>query len=49
MSELDLYKFLESDAVDQYNWEGEQFLVWVSLCSIRQFTDLIGHNFLSDA
>ena len=50
MTELDLYKFLndEDNGVQQYNWEGEEFLVWISLWYLEDFTDMVGYNYLSD-
>ena len=50
MTELDLYKFLndEDNGVQQYNWVGEEFLVWISLWYLEDFTKMVGYNYLSD-
>ena len=50
MTELDLYKFLndEDNGVQQYNWAREEFLVWISLWYLEDFTDMI-YNYLDDS
>ena len=50
MTELDLYKFLndEDNGVQQYNWVGEEFLVWISLWYLEDFTKMVGYNYLSE-
>lgn len=49
MTELELYKFLnEDDGVQQYNWEGDEFLVWIKFWVLEDFTKMIGYNYLSE-
>ena len=47
MTELDLYKFLndEYNGVQQYNWKGEEFLVWISFWCLEDFTKMVGYNY----
>ena len=50
MTELDLYKFLNDDdnGVQEYRWEGDEFLVWIPFNSLDDFTKIIGCDYLSE-
>ena len=49
MTELELYKFLnEDDNIQEYRWEGNEFLVWIRFDSLDNFTKMIGYDYLSE-
>ena len=49
MTELELYKFLnEGYGVQEYRWEGDEFLVWIRFDGLEDFTKMVGYNYLSD-
>ena len=49
MTELDLYKFLNNNDGVQYRWEDNNILVWISFYYLKDFTDMIGYNYLSES
>ena len=49
MTELDLYKFLNKESgIEQYNWEGDEFLIWIDFDLLSDFTKMIGHSYLAE-
>ena len=47
MTELDLYKFLESTSTE-IHWNGDELVIWLHPYDIKDFTELVGYSYLEE-
>ena len=47
MTELDLYKFLESTSTE-IHWNGGELIIWLHPYDIKDFTELVGYSYLEE-
>ena len=45
MTELELYKFCKGKELD---WRGDKLILWIEFLEIKEFTELLGYDFLSE-
>ena len=45
MSELDLYKFVQTQEID---WRGEKLYLWIRFSDLSEFTQMIGYDYFSE-
>ena len=48
MTELDLYKFLESTSTEIHWWGDNELIIWLHPMDIKDFADLVGYDYLSE-
>lgn len=45
MTELQLYKFVQNKEID---WRGKDLILWIDFYDLKEFTDLIGNDYIAD-
>ncbi len=45
--ELQLHNFIQNNKIE-INWSDNELIMWIPFFYVKEFTDLLGYNFLSD-
>jgi len=47
MTALKLYKFIKDNECE-ISWNSKELILWISFLNLREFTELIGYDYLSE-